>query len=514
MKFFDLLNLALRNLRESKLRVALTAMGVIVGVAMIVTMVSFGLGLQRNTVQRFRDLDLFNEITVNGRDLSALVSTMLERPPTGGSGEGQRPAGSEGGKSQNTNDNSNGGSEAAAKKGPPTRALDDAALAEIAQIPGVGMVEPTVTFAAYLRANGRTRQTSVGGALVPNAASRFRGYAAGRMINSADAEEAVVDEKFVRDFGFAQSADAVGQTIELLAPPDARRGDGARGRRGEGETGDEGLSFFGLPLEDEEAGEPDLVARRIRIAGVLKDEIEGGAGGGRRFRGMLPVAGVYVPLKTAKELAGQYSNPLNRVAYQVARQSGLIKEGEADSYSSAVVRVNDPAVLTDVRKRLTKLGFNSFSIVDQLEEIRTFFLIVNSALGLLGGISLLVASFGIANTMIMSILERTREIGIMKAIGAEDREIKLIFFVEAGLIGLVGGVVGALAAWGIDAVANRLAYRFLLQPRGVTYIDFFSLPPLLWLGAILFAVVISIVAALYPAARAARIDPVKALTHD
>jgi ABC-type antimicrobial peptide transport system permease subunit len=133
---------------------------------------------------------------------------------------------------------------------------------------------------------------------------------------------------------------------------------------------------------------------------------------------------------------------------------------------------------------------------------------------LLGGISLLVASFGIANTMIMSILERTREIGIMKAIGAEDREIKLIFFVEAAVIGLAGGIVGVLSAWGIDALANRLAYRFILKPQGASYVDFFAIPVYLWLGAILFAVLVSILAALYPAARAARVDPVKALRHD
>src|SRR4030095_13056415 len=116
---------------------------------------------------------------------------------------------------------------------------------------------------------------------------------------------------------------------------------------------------------------------------------------------------------------------------------------------------------------------------DQLEQLRTVFLIINAALGLLGGISLLVASFGIANTMSMSILERTREIGIMKAIGAEDREIKLIFFVEAGVIGLTGGVAGALLAWGIDGVADSLADRFILKSQGGSYIDFFSLPP--WL---------------------------------
>jgi len=126
----------------------------------------------------------------------------------------------------------------------------------------------------------------------------------------------------------------------------------------------------------------------------------------------------------------------------------------------------------------------------------------------------LVASFGIANTMIMSILERTREIGIMKAIGAEDREIKLIFFVEAAVLGVSGGIIGTILAWGLDGIANRLAYRFILKPQGASFVDFFSLPPYLSLGAIAFALVVSILAALYPAARAARIDPVRALRHD
>jgi ABC-type lipoprotein release transport system permease subunit len=102
----------------------------------------------------------------------------------------------------------------------------------------------------------------------------------------------------------------------------------------------------------------------------------------------------------------------------------------------------------------------------------------------------------------------------MKAIGAEDREIKLIFFVEAAVIGVFGGVIGVLVAWGIDGVANRLAYRFILKPQSASFIDFFSLPIYLSIGAILFALIVSIVAALYPAARAARIDPVRALRHD
>jgi putative ABC transport system permease protein len=511
MIFFDILKLALRNLREAKLRVALTTMGVVVGVMVIVTMVSFGLGLQRNAVQRFKDLDLFNELTVSGLDISDIVAQVFNR---GLADRQDRRSGA----GQATN--------RGARDKPPARVLDDAALAEIARIPGVEAVEPTIQFTAYVRANNRTQPQSIGGALVPNPASRFKTYAAGHMISSADADEIVVDSRFLENFGYEKASDAVGQTVELLAPPGTKRRDAkddgaqdakadAKGRAKNDAQGDE-LSFFGLPLgDDADAAEAQVPVRTFRVAGVLKDEVEGGGPNGRqRFRGLMPAARIYVPLKAAREWAAQYRDPLNQVALQLARGSGAISAQQEEGYQSVVVRVNDPDVLTDVRKRLTALGFNSFSIVDELEEIRTAFLIINSSLGLLGGISLLVASFGIANTMIMAILERTREIGIMKAIGAEDREIKLIFFVEAGLIGFVGGILGALAAWGIDVVANRIAYHYFLKPRGVSFISFFALPPYLWLGAIAFAVVVAILAALYPAARAARIDPVRALRHD
>src|SRR5919198_430099 len=163
MIFFDILKLALRNLREAKLRVALTTMGVVVGVTVIVTMVSFGLGLQRNAVQRFKDLDLFNELTVSGLDISEIVAQVFNR----GLPERQdRRAGV----AQATN--------SGAREKAPQRVLDDAALAEIARIPGV--------------------------------------------------EEVVVDERFLENFGYAKAADAVGQTIELLAPPGSERREEAR----------------------------------------------------------------------------------------------------------------------------------------------------------------------------------------------------------------------------------------------------------------------------------------------
>lgn len=502
MPFFDLLKLALRNLREAKLRATLTSMGVIVGVAVIVTMVSFGLGLQRNMLSRFRALDLFNEIRVFGKSVFSMALTNVDPKLR---------------RDENPAD----------RRGPafrgdkaPTRILDDAGIAEIAKIPGVAYVEPDIAFTVYVRCNGKVFPQTVAGASIPNSSSRFKIFAAGQMMSRADADEAVVNEVLVETCGYAKPEDAVGQKLEFLstrtgkteAAAEATQGDARNEEAGEDENG---LSFFGLPLEeDNQAGPANAVAARtLRISGVLGHEKREGAAQGGPV-GLMFNASVYVPLPTAHDWVKKHRNPMGEVALALARQSGQLGQADSEGYGSAVVRVSDPVALTDVRKRLTELGFSSFSIVDQLDQIRTVFLIIDSVLGLLGGISLLVASFGIANTMIMSILERTREIGIMKAIGAEDREIKLIFFFEAAVIGLTGGVIGVLAAWGIDGLANRLAYRFVLKPQGASFVDFFSLPPYLWLGAILFALAVSILAALYPAARAARIDPVRALRHD
>jgi putative ABC transport system permease protein len=488
MSFIDILYLAIRNLRQAKLRAALTTMGVIVGVAVIVTMVSFGLGLQRNLLSRFKALDLFNEIMVYGKSIAAAAGALDQAQ---GSRRGDRQ-----GPRLRLNSN-------------PTRILDDAAIADISKLPGVAYVEPNISFTVEIRSNGHTFGHEVGGTNVPSALSRFKDFAAGRTIAAPDADEAIVTEETTRIAGYATPADAVGKTLEFLAPNNDKA-------KNDEKTDNEGpANFFGIPLESEESTEPKSgvsVARTFRIVGVLKEATRDARPG--PSRGMMPNADIYIPLAAARQWSSEHEGEQSRVIKELARASGALGEGQSEGYFSAVVRVTDPVALVDVRKRLTDMGLGSFSIVDELDQIRTVFLIIDSVLGLLGGISLLVASFGIANTMIMSILERTREIGIMKAIGAEDREIKLIFFFEAAVLGIAGGVMGVLLAWAIDSVANRAAYRFILKPQGASFINFFSLPLYLSLGAILFALIVSIVAALYPATRAARIDPVRALRHD
>jgi putative ABC transport system permease protein len=261
-------------------------------------------------------------------------------------------------------------------------------------------------------------------------------------------------------------------------------------------------SVFGIPLsipglEDNEDGpHADLERHSFRIVGVL--ETETGINLDQFMR-----SEIYVPIDQARRFREANRDPVEKMGAALIGDAG---------YQRAEVRVTNPTEVRAVQQEITKLGFNSFSLNNQIDQIRYVFLVVNGGLALLGGIALLVASFGIANTMIMSILERTREIGIMKAIGGSDSEIMRIFFFEASLIGLAGGALGVLGGWGVDRLANFIVNRYVVKEP--PYIEFFSIPWYLWVGAIAFAVLVSLIAAIYPALRAARVDPIKALRHD
>jgi putative ABC transport system permease protein len=151
--------------------------------------------------------------------------------------------------------------------------------------------------------------------------------------------------------------------------------------------------------------------------------------------------------------------------------------------------------------------------MDQLDEMRTGFLIMDMFLIAVGMIGITVASLGIVNTMVMSILERYKEIGIMKAIGASDKDVKKIFFFESGVIGFVGGILGLALGWIVSMLINLIVNSFTAK-QGVPYMNYFSFPWWLCLGAIMFSVLVSLLAGIYPTLRAARVDPVVALRHD
>jgi putative ABC transport system permease protein len=141
------------------------------------------------------------------------------------------------------------------------------------------------------------------------------------------------------------------------------------------------------------------------------------------------------------------------------------------------------------------------------------FAILDLLLGIFGSLALAVASLGIVNTLVMAILERRREIGVLKALGASDRDVRQLFFAEAGVMGLAGGAGGVLLGWGIGRIIQFVTAAYLSR-QGIPADDIWLVPWWLVAGALLFSVVVSLAAGMYLAARAARLDPVEALRYE
>src|SRR5216683_2186229 len=157
------------------------------------------------------------------------------------------------------------------------------------------------------------------------------------------------------------------------------------------------------------------------------------------------------------------------------------------------------------------MGFQTETLLARVKQIREAFLIMDLVLTAVGTVALIVAGLGIINTLLMAVLERYREIGTYKALGASDGDIRVIFLAEAGLVGLLGGLGGLalarLVSWLIEIAVNAYAKNQGFDEP----IMAFAFPFYLLAGAVLFALAVSLISGVYPASRAARVDPIQAL---
>ena len=196
---------------------------------------------------------------------------------------------------------------------------------------------------------------------------------------------------------------------------------------------------------------------------------------------------------------------------------------ETFRYDQVVVRATSRDTVNDVTETIRDMGYNAGGIGDYLNELNNFFATMRLLLGSVGGVALLVAAFGVANTMMMAILERTKEIGLMKAIGATDRDVLTVFLVEAGLVGMAGGLAGVGLSLFLrnlingameNAPADSPALRFLPFDASQIGGNLIIIPSELMLLAILLATGVGLAAGLFPALRAARMTPVTALKQE
>ena len=237
-------------------------------------------------------------------------------------------------------------------------------------------------------------------------------------------------------------------------------------------------------------------------------------------------SGIVLRLKDMKMLIEENNDLLNK--------NNNYYETDLTEYQNVYVKVDDMDNVDEVGEAIKAYGFSTYSMSDTREEMQKQVGRNQMMLGGLAAISLFVAALNIANTMTMAIYERTREIGVMKVLGCELKNIRRMFLIESGFIGFIGGVAGALLSWGVSFILNNLlviasGVMMLLQSLGVqANLDLsflmnsgmgtgstMSIIPLWLVGvALVFATVIGILSGIAPANRAVRISALEAIRHE
>jgi ABC-type antimicrobial peptide transport system permease subunit len=532
MKTRDLTELAIRNLREAILRNSLTTLGVAVGVASLVAMLSLGVGLQTLASRRLLRSGLFDSVLVSsGRD-------------NRGPGRNPRPR------------------DAAAAKTAP--ALDDDALQTFAKLANVSEVYPQIRFSTEIRREGNKFTTNALG--IPESSRKGEAFdgMTGKFFSSPTAEEAILQLELAQQIistpakSIADEKSPAPQTTQQNAPQgnakqsasnNAANSSGNKDQNTTGETSAGKIlgstatnspapatetasvvpaanpndlvgktiviryaerASFASPAERDDAllesamtgqlaGGLSMIPKEktLRIVGIVETDPSasmGGFGGGRLF----------LPLRLAESL---------HVAQPSDMQALLSDTETKPAYTAVTIRVKNPKDVAAVEDAVKKMGYSAFSLLDATKGLRLVFTVFDLFLGLFGSLALTVASLGIINTLVMAILERRREIGVLKALGATDGDVKSLFFAEAAAMGFFGGLFGVGLGWFIGQ-ALTWGTGIYLRQQDLPAVKISYVPWWLALGAIVFATLVSLLAGLYPAARASRLNPVDALRYE
>jgi putative ABC transport system permease protein len=484
MKAPDLLELAARNLRESVLRNSLTMLGIGVGVASLVAMLSLGIGLQQMATRRLERSGLFDTVMVTRADLN-------------GFGPRRRNASSAGNQ----------------------RALDESARRDISALPGVLEAVPDIRTVAQIAYDNKPHRAMI--AAVPMSAHDREAFESiqGSFFSSGNAPEAILQKSFAEELlnvaPEASDGSNTGKPSPVLQPllgkelvmsyaaristPNSNSSPAVSGATNHTPAPPRGS--LAPPKGTSASMDPLLAAfsvvpqtRTLRVVGILTEDPDAIRGLGR--------ARAFLPQDFAEGLQLMLPSDLGN-------EAGV---GER-TYLEISVRVRNTRDVLPVESAIRRMGLNAFSILDASQNMQRAFAIFDLFLGVFGSLALAVASLGIVNTLVMAILERRREIGILKALGASDMDVKLLFFVEAGAMGLVGGMLGVAMGWTIGKLINA-GTNYYLSRQNLPPETFWLVPWWLVFVAVGFSIFVSFLSGLYPAARAAKLDPVKALRYE
>jgi len=446
MRIADLLTLAWANLWRNRARSILTGVGIMVGVAALILLLAYGSGLEQTADREFDALRLENTLRVTSHPIPGLTDRRATAPVDSLRRSARVP-------------------------------LTDSLVRRMERMDGVLAAYPEMQFPARLQGNARTLVVTAEG--IPMSFRTLSTYrpAAGRFFVDAEKAAVLIPRSMAERLGYAPPSAAVGDTLDLVtASLNFRK------LRSAAELFSGGLRT--LPMGQRPYD--------VRVAGLLDDA-------GQPMSGLTRVV---LPLK--------FGRTLSKVPF-FSTFDLLFRHAETqEGYAAVRVQLRDDARRGRVRQALDRMGVYTTSFRRQFERLDTLFFVLDLALAIIGSIALLVAVLGVANTILMNVRERTREIGIMMAVGGDPRDLQRLFVVESAALGALGGGagvgVGVVLAVGLDwGIAQ---YLDSLGVPPVTIFDL-SLPVAgaVWAGAVL----VSLLAGVLPARRAADLDPAEAL---
>jgi putative ABC transport system permease protein len=503
MRWQDLASLALTGLWQRRLRTALGVLGVAVGCFLLATSLAVGQGVQHAVESQLRRQDRLRRIVTWPGKGPASKAPTFEAP--GEMSDVRRERLLEAMKLRWK------APESAASRG-----ISPALEAEIAELPHVREVRPSLLWNSKLMLEGKSADGVV---LVGSGADA--GLARRLLVSDRPEEEGVlVSEHLAYLWGYRDEADVpslLGRTMRMEA---ATTGPGLSAL----------LLALGVSLPTLDARQAAVLEKAARQLPKLMAKIElppeetaillevlkeAQPAKASTVTLELPIRGVF--RDTAKgELSPWDSGVFVVDAYippASARRLFLSRPGRTTSdLPQAVVLVDREENVREVQDAIKEMGLEVFSLADLVDQVRFNLQLIITACGLLAAIALLVAVLGIVNTMLMAVLQRSHEIGVLKALGARDGQVLAIFLIEGAVQGLLGSLLGLLAAWLASYPGDALA-RWIVAVQSPMRLEesVFAYPWWLLTGVPLGVTLVTVIACAYPARRAARIDPIDAL---